>query len=178
MGIGAITWYPTGKVLAGLNQAYQEYYRDAHGETLPLGVNTSVLRMAFVADTDEKAQEIGRHFMWTEANRMKGPREHNDPPGYQSREAVRVKAQRPTGNVEGAGGLGVGMTYEQLQSVNNIIVGNPETVTRKLTQVIERLHPGYLQRSHRMGVVGRSGFPQRREQGNRQHTPERSDRTF
>ena len=40
--------------------------------------------------------------------------------------------------------MGVGMTYEQLQSVNNIIVGNPETVTRKLTQVIERLHPGYL----------------------------------
>jgi alkanesulfonate monooxygenase SsuD/methylene tetrahydromethanopterin reductase-like flavin-dependent oxidoreductase (luciferase family) len=40
--------------------------------------------------------------------------------------------------------LGVGMTYEQLQSVNNIIVGNPETVTRKLKQVIERLHPGYL----------------------------------
>jgi alkanesulfonate monooxygenase SsuD/methylene tetrahydromethanopterin reductase-like flavin-dependent oxidoreductase (luciferase family) len=36
------------------------------------------------------------------------------------------------------------MTYEQLQSVNNIIVGNPETVTRKLLQVIERLQPGYL----------------------------------
>ena len=55
-----------------------------------------------------------------------------------------MKAQRPTGNVAGAGGLGVGMTYEQLQSVNNIIVGNPETVTRKLTEVIERLQPGYL----------------------------------
>jgi alkanesulfonate monooxygenase SsuD/methylene tetrahydromethanopterin reductase-like flavin-dependent oxidoreductase (luciferase family) len=36
------------------------------------------------------------------------------------------------------------MSYEQLQEVNNIIVGNPDTVTRKLTQVIERLHPGYL----------------------------------
>jgi alkanesulfonate monooxygenase SsuD/methylene tetrahydromethanopterin reductase-like flavin-dependent oxidoreductase (luciferase family) len=36
------------------------------------------------------------------------------------------------------------MTYEQLQGVNNIIVGNPDTVTRKLTEVIERLSPGYL----------------------------------
>jgi alkanesulfonate monooxygenase SsuD/methylene tetrahydromethanopterin reductase-like flavin-dependent oxidoreductase (luciferase family) len=97
-----------------------------------------------VADTDAKAVELGREFMWTIAHRQRGPREHNDPPGYQSREAVRVKAQRPTGNVAGAGGLGVGMSYEQLQEVNNIIVGTPETVTRKLLQVIERLHPGYL----------------------------------
>jgi alkanesulfonate monooxygenase SsuD/methylene tetrahydromethanopterin reductase-like flavin-dependent oxidoreductase (luciferase family) len=36
------------------------------------------------------------------------------------------------------------MNYEQLQAVHNVIVGNPDTVTRKLTQVIERLHPGYL----------------------------------
>jgi alkanesulfonate monooxygenase SsuD/methylene tetrahydromethanopterin reductase-like flavin-dependent oxidoreductase (luciferase family) len=70
--------------------------------------------------------------------------EHNDPPGYQSRDAVRVKAQRPTGNVAGAGGLGVGLSYDQLRGVNNIIVGNPDTVTQKLTQVIERLSPGYI----------------------------------
>ena len=82
--------------------------------------------------------------MWTIGHRQRGPLEHNDPPGYQSREAVRVKAQRPTGNVAGAGGLGVGLSYEELQGVNNIIVGNPETVTRKLTDVIERLSPGYL----------------------------------
>ena len=102
------------------------------------------LLRCLVADTDEEAVELGHEFMWTIGHRQRGPREHNDPPGYQSREAVRVKAQRPTGNVEGGGGLGVGMTYEQLQAVNNIIVGTPETVIRKLTQVIERLHPGYL----------------------------------
>ena len=80
-----------------------------------------------------------------------GPLEHNDPPGYQSREAVSVKAQRPTGNVAGAGGLGVGLSYEELQGVNNIIVGTPETVTRKLSEVIERLSPGYL---HIYGTEG------------------------
>ena len=102
------------------------------------------LLRCLVADTDEKAIELGRTFMWTMEHRQRGPREHNDPPGYQSREAVSVKMRRPVGSVAGAGGLGAGMTYEQLQGVNNIIVGNPETVTRKLTEVIERLSPGYL----------------------------------
>ena len=36
------------------------------------------------------------------------------------------------------------MSYEQLQDISSIVVGNPETVTRKLTAVIERLNPGYL----------------------------------
>lgn len=36
------------------------------------------------------------------------------------------------------------MTYEELQAVDNLIVGSPETVARKLTAVIQRLNPGYL----------------------------------
>ncbi len=102
------------------------------------------LLRCLVADTDEEAIELGREFLWTIGHRQRGPMEHNDPPGYQSREAVRVKSQRPTGSVTGAGGLGVGLSYEQLQEVSNIIVGNPDTVAMKLTQVIERLSPGYL----------------------------------
>ena len=43
-----------------------------------------------------------------------------------------------------AGGFGRRMSYEQLQEVGNIIVGSPQTVTRKLRQIIERLSPGYL----------------------------------
>ena len=99
------------------------------------------LLKAFVADTDEKAQEIGRQYMWTEQNRMKGPAEHNDPPGYQSREALRVKRQRPVGQF---GGVTNRMTYEQQQDINIVIVGSPETVTRKLAETIEKLNPGYL----------------------------------
>jgi alkanesulfonate monooxygenase SsuD/methylene tetrahydromethanopterin reductase-like flavin-dependent oxidoreductase (luciferase family) len=101
------------------------------------------LLRCFVADTDDKAIEIGREFMWTAAHRQKGPKEHNDPPGYQSRRAVEVKAARPqigTGTSE----FGRPMTYEQLQAVNNIIVGNPDTVTRKLTEIVDRLSPGYI----------------------------------
>ena len=92
---------------------------------------------ALVADTDEKAQEIGRGFLWNVDHRMRGPREHNDPPGYQSRVASALAARR-------AGGPGQRMDYEQLQEVNAIVVGSPETVTRKLTETLKQLSPGYL----------------------------------
>ena len=91
------------------------------------------------ADTDEKAQEIGRGFLWTENHRNRGPVEHNDPPGYQSRQAVQIQRSLP-----GAGGFGKRMSYEELQEVNNVIVGSPETVIRKLRNIIEQLNPGYM----------------------------------
>ena len=97
------------------------------------------LLRVFCADTDEKAQELGREFLWTQEHRNRGPREHNDPPGYQSREAVSIQSTLP-----GAGGFGRMMTYEELQEANNIIVGSPDTVREKLSMIIERLNPGYL----------------------------------
>ncbi len=92
---------------------------------------------AVVADTDEKAREIGRGFLWNVDHRMRGPIEHIDPPGYQSRVASAMSSRR-------AGGPGSRMDYDQLQEVGAIIVGSPETVTRRLTETIEQLNPGYL----------------------------------
>ena len=109
------------------------------------------LLRVFCADTDEKAQEIGETFLWTEHHRNRGPAEHNDPPGYQSREAVRIQRQLP-----GAGGFGRRMTYQELQDVDNVIVGSPDTVTRKLSNIIERLNPGYL---HIYGNEGNMAHP-------------------
>ena len=100
-----------------------------------------------VADTDEKAQEIGRTFLWTENHRNRGPMEFNDPPGYQSREALRIKMSRP---LIGTGTMGRRMSYEDLQDAYNIIVGSPETVTEKLRHIPQgprsRLHPHLRQR--------------------------------
>jgi alkanesulfonate monooxygenase SsuD/methylene tetrahydromethanopterin reductase-like flavin-dependent oxidoreductase (luciferase family) len=134
MNLGAVL-----DITMWLKQIYIDTAREAGYKPGP--EHFGYLLKAFVADTDEKAQEIGRHFMWTEANRMKGPREHNDPPGYQSREALRVKQQRPTGRF---GDVTKRMSYEEQQELNIVIVGNPETVTRKLTKVITELNPGYL----------------------------------
>jgi alkanesulfonate monooxygenase SsuD/methylene tetrahydromethanopterin reductase-like flavin-dependent oxidoreductase (luciferase family) len=92
---------------------------------------------AVVADTDEKAQEIGRGFLWNVEHRMRGPAEHNDPPGYQSRVASELNRRR-------AGGPARRMTYEDLQEVGAIVVGSPDTVIKKLTKTVEQLNPGYL----------------------------------
>ena len=94
-----------------------------------------------VADTDERAQEVGRTFLWTETHRQRGPIEFNDPPGYQSREALRIKQSRPT---IGTGTIGRRMGYEELQEAHNIIVGSPETVIKKLRYIKESLDPGYM----------------------------------
>ena len=99
------------------------------------------LLRALVADTDEKAIELGRQFLWTGQHKNRGPREHLDPPGYQSRAAREIKTRRPqSGDLEG----GAPMSYDQLRAVNYFVVGNPDTVTRKLTELVDRLSPGYL----------------------------------
>ncbi len=129
-----------GSLLEHTERLRQVYIETAHkvGFT-PEPEHFGYLLKVLVADTDAKAQEMGRHFMWTDAHRNKGPREHNDPPGYQSREAVAIQRTLP-----GAGGFGRRMSYEQLQEVSNLIIGSPQTVTQKLRQIIERLSPGYL----------------------------------
>ena len=52
-----------------------------------------------------------------------------------------MKQQRPTGRF---GDVTNRLTYEQQQEIEIVIVGNPDTVTRKLTQTIAKLNPGYL----------------------------------
>ena len=96
------------------------------------------LMKVLVADTDEKAIEIGRRFMWTDDHRQRGPREHNDPPGYQSRDARKIMADLPLA------GLGRTVTYEDLLEMGAIVSGSPETVTKKLKYILERINPGYL----------------------------------
>ena len=96
----------------------------------------------FCADTDEKAQEIGRTYMWHGDHRFKGPAEHNDPPGYRSRAAVEVIRKIPAGV-----GVRFGVqprTYEELQEAGSIVVGNPDTVIKGLTAVLDSVAPGYL----------------------------------
>ena len=131
MNLGAVL-----DVTLYLKQVYIDAAREV-GLTPGPGHFGYLLR-TLVADTDEKAQEIGRKFMWSMYQANRGPREHNDPPGYQSREAVKVARRKPKGT------LGNAPTYEDLQRVKTVIVGSPDTVTRKLTEVIEALSPGYL----------------------------------
>ena len=123
-----------------LKDIYIQVARDAGYHPGPGNFGGNVL--VFCADTDEKAQEIGRTYMWNEAHRFKGPAEHNDPPGYRSREAIDVIRQIPAGV-----GTRLGQrprTYEELQEAGSIVVGSPDTVVKKLTEILNSVSPGYL----------------------------------
>jgi len=131
-----------GSLLDLTKQLKAIYHETAHEVGYEPGPqHFGYLMRCLVADTDEKAQEIGRTFLWTENHRNRGPIEFNDPPGYQSREAMRIKMSRP---LIGTGTMGRRMTYQELQDAHNIIVGSPETVLRKLRYVREDLNPGYI----------------------------------
>jgi alkanesulfonate monooxygenase SsuD/methylene tetrahydromethanopterin reductase-like flavin-dependent oxidoreductase (luciferase family) len=126
--------------LIGLTQELKQVYIDTAKEVgfKPGPEHFGYQVRALVADTDEKAQELGHGFMWAQQHRMRGPVEHNDPPGYQSRVASQLATRRL------GGGGGPPMTYEDLQEVKAVIVGSPETVTKKLADTIKQLSPGYM----------------------------------
>ena len=122
-----------------LRQIYIDTAKEAGFQAGP--EHYGYLVKVLVADTDEKAKEVGRHFTWVEDHRMKGPREENDPPGYQSREAVKIQA-----SLSGGGGRGSAKrpTYEDQQDFNMLILGSPQTVIKKLRGIMDSLSPGYM----------------------------------
>jgi len=131
-----------GSLLDLTKQLKSIYHETAHEVGFEPGPeHFGYLMRCLVADTDEKAQKIGRTFLWTENHRNRGPIEFNDPPGYQSREAMRIKMSRP---LIGTGTMGRRMSYEELQEAHNIVVGSPETVIKKLRYVKKDLNPGYI----------------------------------
>ncbi len=131
-----------GSLLDLTKQLKSIYHETAHEVGFEPGPeHFGYLMRCLVADTDEKAQKIGRTFLWTENHRNRGPIEFNDPPGYQSREAMRIKMSRP---LIGTGTMGRRMSYEELQEAHNIVVGSPETVIKKLRYVKKDLKPGYI----------------------------------
>ena len=90
-----------------------------------------------VNDTDEKAQESGKAFLWRMNYPLRGPREYWSPPGYTSRAgAAAVAARRPTPLHE--------LSYEELQERYHLVVGSPETVIKKLKHIRDELGVGSL----------------------------------
>ena len=123
----------------------QKIYIDTAHEVgfTPEPAHFGYLVWVLVADTDEKAQEIGRTYMWTAEHRSKAPAEHHDPPGYMSRRAKSFYGRMTAAVLGGSFGQRVS-TYEDRQESGQIIVGSPDTVIRKLTDLITFLNPGYL----------------------------------
>ena len=49
-----------------------------------------VIEGIYVADTEAKAQEEAKHFLWRMGETVRGPREFFAPAGYRSRAAARM----------------------------------------------------------------------------------------
>lgn len=110
--------------------------------------NFGYLVRIHVQDTDEKAYEVGEGFLVGNAGvgRVPLPGDFMAPPGYNSREATKKLLEqyrhslRPDplyGGVDAAG-------WEKVVESNRVIVGSPDTVVKKVRQVLSALRPGIL----------------------------------
>ena len=137
--------------------------------------NFGYLIGVFVAETDEKAQELGKGFVFGGgANAFSRP-EHTLPPGYNSKNAIRLLAQRPEGGwvgvskerlrqaQTGKGGDDKNLdvvrqkllkAYTKAQKDLLMIVGSPETVIEKIKVLLHVLRPGIFTVFNVQGQVG------------------------
>ncbi|HEV8714355.1 MAG TPA: LLM class flavin-dependent oxidoreductase [Candidatus Binatia bacterium] len=110
--------------------------------------NFGYLVRIHVQDTDEKAYEVGEGFLVGNAGvgRVPLPGDFMAPPGYNSREATKRLLEqyrhslRPDplyGGVDAAG-------WEKVVETNRVIVGNPDTVIKKVRHMLSALRPGIL----------------------------------
>ncbi|MGC1342596.1 MAG: LLM class flavin-dependent oxidoreductase [Candidatus Binataceae bacterium] len=117
----------------------------------------------FVAETDERAQDLGRGFVYGGGQNAFSRTEHTLPPGYNSKEATRRLAKQPQGSWLGVSGdklrghseeaaqvdydevrrkLAAGL--QKAQKSLTIVIGSPKTVIPKFKTILNVLRPGAL----------------------------------
>jgi alkanesulfonate monooxygenase SsuD/methylene tetrahydromethanopterin reductase-like flavin-dependent oxidoreductase (luciferase family) len=136
--------------------------------------NFGYLIPTFLAETEEKAPELGRGFIYGGGQTAFSRPEHTLPPGYNSKSAIRMLAKQPGGSW-----LGVSQdklkeargpeqaeeidyddirrklanSYQKAQKGLQIIVGSPKTVIPKIKTMLQVLRPGIFTFFHIQGPV-------------------------
>jgi alkanesulfonate monooxygenase SsuD/methylene tetrahydromethanopterin reductase-like flavin-dependent oxidoreductase (luciferase family) len=100
--------------------------------------NIGYLIRCFVADSEEKAQELGKNFFWQNGALNKQPREWMAPPGYATVNVAGIRRLRAISKSFD------NLAYEEAQKNYQLVVGTPETVTEKLRYVRDLLGVGHL----------------------------------
>ena len=118
-----------------LFQNYRDYAAEDGWEPGP--DKFAFMVCAHVNDTDEKAQEAGKAFMWRMGHPLKGPKEYWAPPGYFSAAGAAANARRRSTPLNE-------MSYQELQDNFHLVVGSPDTVIKKLRYIKEELGIGAL----------------------------------
>jgi alkanesulfonate monooxygenase SsuD/methylene tetrahydromethanopterin reductase-like flavin-dependent oxidoreductase (luciferase family) len=116
----------------------------------------------FVAETEERAQELGKGFLFGGGQNSFARVEHTLPPGYNSKDAIRRMAKQPQGSWLGVSGdklrghseeveidpeairqkLIPG--YQKAQKGLQLIIGSPKNVIPKLKAILSVLRPGAI----------------------------------
>jgi alkanesulfonate monooxygenase SsuD/methylene tetrahydromethanopterin reductase-like flavin-dependent oxidoreductase (luciferase family) len=92
----------------------------------------------FVADTEAKAQELGRNFFWQNGALNKQPREWMAPPGYATVNVAGIRRLRAVSRAFDS------LAYEEAQKNYQLVVGTPDQVIEKLRYVRDLLGVGHL----------------------------------
>jgi len=118
--------------------------------------NFGYLQAVVVAETEEKAQELGKGFVYGGGFGSFARPEWMFPPGYNSKEATRRLAKAFTDPRTGAEILrytqgeidveevkrSIGVSYQSSRDAGLIIVGTPKTVIGRIRTLLETLRPG------------------------------------
>ena len=100
--------------------------------------NLGYVAQVFCADTDEQAYEEGRHFYWQLGNVFsRVPRHWLQPPGYFTRAAMQSRQGDISKSM-------VTLNYEGAQQGRRLFTGNPDTLIKKLKEVVDITNPSYL----------------------------------
>ncbi len=141
--------------------------------------NFGYLMPVFVADTEERAQEVGKGFVYGGGQNAFSAPQYMLPPGYNSKAAIKRLAKSPA-----AGGSWIGLSrdklmahsgagsadgaatdmdvvrgklraaFERAQPRYQIVVGTPDSVTAKLKQILSVIRPGIFTVLHIQGDAG------------------------
>jgi len=132
-----------------VSEIYELYDKVAAEEGYtPTSENRGYAVRVNVSDSDEKAYEDGKNFYWQQGTSFgTAPRHWQAPPGYQTRAAQqsgRAARRETTRNVPDITPGGPSLDYEQAHATHQIVTGNPETVFRKLKEIVDIVDPAYL----------------------------------
>ena len=132
--------------------------------------NFGYLQRVVVAETEEKAQEMGRAFMYGGGISAFARPEWMFPPGYNSKAATRRLARVSVDPSSGEDALVLKPTNtpEELEASRNeiyrrfqgeqdnlqLICGTPDTVIPKIRHIMETIRPGIFSMWHHHGPVG------------------------
>ncbi|MDO8434198.1 MAG: LLM class flavin-dependent oxidoreductase [Candidatus Binatus sp.] len=114
----------------------------------------------FVAETEARAQELGKGFLFGGGQNSFARVEHTLPPGYNSQDAIRRMSKQPQGSWLGVSGdklrghseeqkidpeavrARLEPGYKKAQHQLQLIIGTPKQVTSKLKSILSVLRPG------------------------------------